>query len=687
MQAAFGIAILWVATSIVGFSTAVPGADLLVAVLPPIGLALVAYGLLAGSSRAVPLGEVERRLTVAREQVLSLEASLIRVREAATGTAGQVRIIADMAANDMPVLVGHAATLEGAAQRITASSATTGEATAAMIAALPEIARTVTSVGDTLRDVGADSATRLRAVETMLAAVQVRNHDAAVQADTSIANMSALLVRIDEASSRNTTTLSKRAYALDAAIDGVLERSSAVVGQITERIDGQMRGFAVGIDATHKQMAMFGDDGARLFNQRIDLLLKTSAQLKAEFDAHDAGTARLHAAVTERVDDMQGRFAELDRAGISAVDAMAGRISMFQERLAALHAQLEASQAALAGMDEQSGKLGVSVADVHAVLAGALAETRESTLSLDGEAKRMLDAVRVLGTAARDNVDVVENAAAAFATERKGVEQLAGQLETHFDAARAVLADIRQGSGAATTEAAAMLAAEFARVESAAAEAAVAMRASLVGVVDDAMAALRVAAENGADTAFGAPVRQQLATLEAAVARAADGGQELSRRLAGQMLTLVESVAGAEARIDDVETRFAVRERKSLSAQTMQIVAQLDAALVDVARLLALSVGEDDWARYLAGDRGAFARQIVPQLDAEMMRRLARLFAQDDAFRTVASVYLQGFEQLIKRLLGDRDGEALAATMLTSDIGKIYIAIAAAADRLPPSRG
>lgn len=688
MQAALAIAALWLVAVVIGSATASPLAGTVVAILPPIGLALLAYALLAGSGsgRALPLDAVDTRLAVAHEQVALLESALARIGTAATGTAEQVRDMASMAATEMPVLVDQAATLENAAQRITASGATTSQATAAMMAALPDIARTVATVGDTLRDVSADTATQLRAVETMLAAVQARNHDAAVQADTAIANMSALLVRIDEASSRNTTTLSKRAYALDAAIDGVLERSAAVVGQITEQIDGQMRGFAFGIDATHKQMAMFGDDGARLFNQRVDLLLKTSAQLKTEFDTHDADAARLHAAVGEQIDDMQRRFAALDQAGNESVGEIASRLIIFQDRLAGLQTQLEGSQAALAGMDEQSGKLTASATDIHALLAGQLAEARESMRAFDGEALRLREAVTVLSTSVQDNVGVIQGAAAAFGAEREAVAGLAARLESHFDTARATLADIREGSSAATTEAAATLATELARVKTTAADAAMAMQANLAIVVDDAMAALRLAAENGSDAAFGAPVRAQLAAIEDATARAAESGQDLSRRLAGHMLNLVEAVSAAEARIDNVETRFAVRERNSLTAQSVRILAQLDAALVDVARLLVLPVGEDDWARYLAGDRGAFARAVVPLLDRGMSRRLARLFAQDDDFRATASAYMQSFELLINRLLGDRDGENLAAAMVSSDIGKIYVAISEAADRLPPSR-
>ncbi len=688
-QAALGVSGLWLVAVIINSVAAVPPplAGILIAMLPPIGLGLIAYALLAGSSRSLPLADLGDRLEAANAVATALEAAINRVDTAAAGTSDKLRGLAATASSEMPAVLANVETLETAAQRIMASSEATATVTATIMASLPEIARTVANVGDTLRDVGGESATQLRAVETMLAAVQARNHEAATQADTAIANMSALMARIDEASARNTAALSKRAYALDAAIDGVLERSSAIVGQINEQVDGQMRSFAAGIDATAKRMALFGDDGARLFNQRLEMLARTSEKLKAEFESHDAGSARLHSAVAERVEDMQRRFAQLDQAGSGAVDEIGARIASFQDRLAAMQYQLEASQAALIGMDETSDRLGSSVTAVQAVLAEKLGDARSAMAALDGEAQQMLDAVASLGRTVHENVAHVENAAGAFASEREAIAGLAAQLATHFDTARATLAHIREGSSAATIEAAEGFAAEMKRVEAAAVEAAAVMRASLAGVVEDAMAALHLAAATGTETAFGAPVRAQLIAIESATERAAETGQELSRRLAAQMLGMVETVAAAEARVGDVETRVAVRERNSLAVQSMRLIGQLETSLVDVARLMELPVSDADWAAHLKGDRNVFANVVAPQLDSEMARRMARLFAHDEAFRAGALAYIHDFEGLIQRLLGDRDGEALAATMLTSDMGKIYVALAAAADRLPPSRG
>jgi hypothetical protein len=177
-----------------------------------------------------------------------------------------------------------------------------------------------------------------------------------------------------------------------------------------------------------------------------------------------------------------------------------------------------------------------------------------------------------------------------------------------------------------------------------------------------------------------------LLALEDVTARAATAGQETAQRLANQMLSLVETVSVVESRIGEVEAKIHIRDRDSLASRSMRLIDQLNTATVEVAQLLALSVPEHDWSAYLKGDRSVFARAIVPQLDRDMARRMANLYQHDPEFRAEASRYVGLFEDLIQRLLGDRDGEALAATMLSSDVGKIYVAIAEATDRLPPSR-
>ena len=93
-------------------------------------------------------------------------------------------------------------------------------------------------------------------------------------------------------------------------------------------------------------------------------------------------------------------------------------------------------------------------------------------------------------------------------------------------------------------------------------------------------------------------------------------------------------------------------------------------------------VSDTAWSAYLRGDRGIFTRRAVSLLDTTEAKAIAQLYESDRDFTQHVNRYIHDFEAMLRQLLSTRDGHALGVTLLSSDMGKLYVALAQAIERL-----
>ena len=184
------------------------------------------------------------------------------------------------------------------------------------------------------------------------------------------------------------------------------------------------------------------------------------------------------------------------------------------------------------------------------------------------------------------------------------------------------------------------------------------------------------------EKAMRAKVAEVSGQLEQAVAHAAGVTREATIQLRDQLAKVDELVGNLENRVADARHRAEEQVDNDFTRRVALITESLNSNSIDIAGALSTDVADTAWAAYLRGDRGIFTRRAVTLIEAAEAKAIQQLFERDDTFREHVSRYIHDFEAVLRQILSTRDGNALGVTLLSSDMGKLYVALAQAIERL-----
>jgi hypothetical protein len=618
-----------------------------------------------------------------RAQLAEQVAQLMRIGEGATE---QLRAISYGMAAEIDQADAHARDLADAA---TAAQTNLG----ILIASLPRAQADTDAVADRLERTGLAASEHAAALDAQIVALADRGREADAMASGAAQRLAAHIVRMEATSETAGARLEAVTEGMSHAVDLLLDRTAEAVDEARKGIAAQGDAMLAMVGANQAALDRAARDSADALAQRIasveDAIERVTIRLEAQRSSGGQIVDELNAglgAVETRVDAMHRQGVEQSQMLAASISALGGSADAMTEALQAGDAM---AQRTIGTTETLLIALDAAAREIDETLPEALARLDARILASKGIVTGAKPELLALVTAAESTHDAIAAIADVVGEQRRVLDHLSGTLLETLSTGRAkadALGQIVDETIARTNqfseEAAPRLVEALLRVRETATVAADKARETLAQVIPEAADALGAASAEAMRRATTDTVERQIHALADSSDAAVDAATRATERLAVQVEAIVAQTAIVEARIDQARAEREEAGRDTFARRVSLLIEALNSASIDITKVFAPEVSDSAWAAYLKGDRGVFTRRAVRILDAAEAREIGGLYDDDAEFREMVNRYIHDFETMLRSILAQRDGSPLGVTMLSSDMGKLYVALAQAIERL-----
>ncbi|MBX3564661.1 MAG: hypothetical protein KF730_08810 [Sphingomonas sp.] len=583
--------------------------------------------------------------------------------------------------------------IDGSSRTLTLAAGETERRIAVVLASLPKAHEEMRGLTERVDAAGLLASERAAALDTQLSALSERGREADQIAGGAADRLAAHIARMEATSETASARLEAVTGQMSAEVDGVLDRAAAAVDEARKGIAAQGEAILAMLEANQAALDRASKDTTEALSERMatieDAIGRVGARLGEEQGRGDA----LFAGLSSGVDRLDRELQVLHAAGMDRTQGLAASVS-------ALHGSVDAMTEAMNIGDATAHRVIVTAEELLTALDASAREIDETL----PEALTRLDArilasrqvvagakpeLLALVTAAESTHDAIEAIADVVSQQRdtlaKTQASLLETLETGGDRAQAleqIVDETITTTKRFAEDAAPQLVDALLRVRETATAAADHAREAIAGIVPGATAALEEASTAALRRAMDETVRRQLTELGATTEAAVNAATRASERLTQQMLQLAESTGQIEARIEAGRAAREEADGDNFARRVSLLIEALNSNSIDITKAFAADVTDSAWSAYLKGDRGVFTRRAVRVLDSGDAREIHKLYDEDEDFRDNVNRYIHDFEAMLRQILALRDGSPLGVTLLSSDMGKLYVALAQAIERL-----
>jgi len=677
--------------------------QLIAALCVPPALIGILYLLTLRTSRveAQRFGATARAMRAEAASLERVVATLSRkIEENRTALAEQTNILIAMGERASERLESAAGSAAQHARSIDASTRHFSEATAdaehrvaVVLSSLPKAHEEMRGLSDRVDAAGLLASERAAALDTQLSALSERGREADQIAGGAADRLAAHIARMEATSETASARLEQVTGEMSVQVDAVLDRAANAVDEARKGITTQGEAILAMLSANQAALDRAGRDSAEAMGARMATIEQVIGRIGNRLAEEQGRGEALFEELAMGVDRLDRAMDDLHVAG-------AERASNLAASMSALHGSVEAMTIAIDVGDNMARKaigtseelliaLDASAREIDETLPEALARldarinasrqvvsaSKPELLALVTAAESTHDAIEAIADVVGQQRDTLAKTQASLletlATGGEQAEQLGAIVDETIATTR------RFAESAAPQLVEALLSVR--ETSSAAADHA---RETLAAIVPYAEHAIEEAAGDALRRAVDASIRRQLTALAETTEAAVNAATRASERLTAQMVTLADTTAQVEARIAEGRKEREESDSDNFARRVSLLIEALNSASIDITKAFSTDVTDSAWSAYLKGDRGVFTRRAVRLLDPSDTREIHRLYEEDEGFRDNVNRYIHDFEAMLRQILALRDGSPLGVTLLSSDMGKLYVALAQAIERL-----
>ncbi len=564
---------------------------------------------------------------------------------------------------------------------------------AVLLADLPKAQLETRHMVSALQEAGVTAHEHAGALDVQLASLTQRGREADEIAGGAAQKLGAHLSRIESISTTASDQLEHAAARMTDAIDAALDRAAIAGETARQNMDAQGAAMMALVDQTQSALGRTGADSAEAIAQRVDDVTEKLEALGALLASQSETTSGLLSAVRLNLDGIDDRLEALDDNGIKRAERLTSALATLDQHAAALTGSLmSGTTTADALINRTEGLMTALDASVREIDETLPAAFDRLDVKADASRAKISQAGPVVAQVERDATSALDRlieAETLIAKQRASLDAMVGDTEKRLNTTRdaatklvetvvsaeATTKSIADGAGAQLVEA-------MVRVRETAQAAADRARDAIGSVIPEATAQFSHSARQALTDAITHEVEAQIASLAQTAEHAVETATIASDKLMRQMLTISETSAAVEARIAEARVDTEKGDRDNFARRVALLIESLNSTAIDVTKILSNDVTDSAWASYLRGDRGVFTRRAVRLLDSGEMKEIVRKYDDESEFREQVNRYIHDFEAMLRNVLATRDGSALGVTLLSSDMGKLYVALAQAIERL-----